>query len=136
MLLRSLEALEGQDAMRSLRGVKRADKGSGFKPHELCNGPSKLTQAFGITKANSNQIDLSTSQQLWLEEEIEMQESNIVTTRRVGIDNYDKEWVMKPLRFYVKGNRSVSLRDKQAESALVPDRRKTFNVFDVIKLQR
>lgn len=39
-LIRALEPVEGLDAMRARRGMERAE--------DLCSGPGKLTQAFGI----------------------------------------------------------------------------------------
>ena len=117
VLLRGLDMLEGQDLMRVMRGARRADKGDGLRPHELGNGQSKLTQAFGITKANSNQVDLTRSEQVWMKEGITIEESDIVVTHSVGIEKCDREWAKKPVRFYIRGNQSVSVRDKQAELA-------------------
>jgi len=37
-----LEPTEGLDAMKKNRSL--GDKGDKMKPHELCNGPSKLTK--------------------------------------------------------------------------------------------
>jgi DNA-3-methyladenine glycosylase len=46
VLLRALEPLQGLDAMRAARPAARRDV-------DLCNGPAKLCQAFGIAKADN-----------------------------------------------------------------------------------
>ena len=106
--------------MRSFRGVRRQDGGSKLKEHQLNNGPSKLCQALCIEKANLNKEDMTTSERLWLEddESYQMEDITIVTSTRIGIDSSKLEWAIKPLRFYILGNKCVSVRDKKAESNL------------------
>ena len=43
VLLRSLEPLDGQEQMKSVRASnsKSAEKGDKLKTHQLCNGPSQ-----------------------------------------------------------------------------------------------
>uniref|UniRef100_UPI00398F6365 DNA-3-methyladenine glycosylase n=1 Tax=Pristiophorus japonicus TaxID=55135 RepID=UPI00398F6365 len=114
VLLRSLEPLQGLDAMRQLRSKRRKASGKPLRDHELCNGPSKLCQAFNITKA-FDRGDLATGTELWMEPGPEIiQGADIVATSRIGI-GYAGEWVSKPLRFYIKGNKCVSVVDKKAE---------------------
>ncbi|XP_020373701.1 DNA-3-methyladenine glycosylase [Rhincodon typus] len=114
VLVRSLEPLQGLHTMRQLRSKRRREAGKPLKDHELCNGPSKLCQALDITKT-FDRGDLTTATEIWLEpgpEEISA--SDIVSTSRIGI-GYAGEWVNKPLRFYIKGNKCVSVVDKDAE---------------------
>lgn len=108
--------------MKSFRGVRRRDGGSKLKDFELGNGPSKLCQAFCIEKANLNKEDMATSNRFWLEDDNNSQEQDmtIVTSTRIGIASYGSEWALKPLRFYVVGNKCVSVKDKKAESELFP----------------
>ncbi|XP_071976909.1 DNA-3-methyladenine glycosylase isoform X2 [Engystomops pustulosus] len=114
VLLRSLEPIEGLDAMRNFRNVKRNIQ-KPLKDKELCNGPSKLCQAFAIEKTFDRQ-DLADDQSTWLEAGPEVQEEDIVSCARIGISNAG-EWTRKPLRFYIKNNMFVSVRDKMAETS-------------------
>lgn len=115
VLIRALEPTEGLDTMQKNRGL--ADKGDKVKPHDLCSGPSKLTKALNIVKSNGDQVDLATCSYLWLEDGLQVPNSDIISCSRIGIGNYAKEWTDKPLRFYVRGCRSVSIRCKAAEGA-------------------
>lgn len=117
VLIRSLEPSEGEDLMRKARSVKKSDKSKELKREQLCNGPSKLTQALGVTKANGDQVDLTTSPCIWVEKGTPNDKNDIVTCKRIGI-NYAEEWTDKPLRFYVRGCPSVSVRDKVAEAKI------------------
>ncbi|KAG8558501.1 hypothetical protein GDO81_017024 [Engystomops pustulosus] len=114
VLLRSLEPIEGLDAMRNFRNVKRNIQ-KPLKDKELCNGPSKLCQAFAIEKTFDRR-DLADDQSTWLEAGPEVQEEDIVSCARIGISNAG-EWTRKPLRFYIKNNMFVSVRDKMAETS-------------------
>ncbi|XP_069590040.1 DNA-3-methyladenine glycosylase isoform X2 [Ranitomeya imitator] len=115
VLLRSLEPIEGLDTMRKFRNVKRNVQ-KPLKDKELCNGPSKLCQAFAIEKSFDRQ-DLGNNLSTWLEDGPEILEEDIVSCARIGIGNAG-EWTRKPLRFYIKGNKFVSVRDKTAETAV------------------
>ena len=60
-------------------------------------------------------MDLATSPSIWVEEGNQIDKNDIVTCKRIGI-NSAEEWNDKPLRFYVRGCPSVSIRDKAAEA--------------------
>ncbi len=117
VLIRALDPVDGVEMMKKHRGVKRSDEGEGLKDTDLGSGPSKLTQALGITRGNSDQKDLVTSKSIWLEDGDEFGEEEIVVSKRVGIESAE-DWADKPLRFYVKGNKSVSVRYKEAEAKM------------------
>lgn len=51
MLVRAAEPLEGMEVMLQGRGTRRGASAPPLKPHQLCNGPSKLCQALALTKA-------------------------------------------------------------------------------------
>ncbi|XP_056391317.1 DNA-3-methyladenine glycosylase [Hyla sarda] len=116
VLLRSLEPMEGLDTMRVFRNVKRNVQ-KPLKDKELCNGPSKLCQAFAIEKS-FDRHDLTDDQNTWLEAGPEILEEDIVSCPRIGISNAG-DWTRKPLRFYIKDNEFVSVRDKAAETSSV-----------------
>ncbi|SHE33084.1 DNA-3-methyladenine glycosylase [Desulforamulus putei] len=93
VLIRAVEPLEGLDLMRKRRGRDRL--------HELCAGPARLVQAFGIT-GEHNRADL-TRGPLFIAPAPEPPPEIHVTTR-IGI----KEGADLPLRFYIKGNKFIS----------------------------
>uniref|UniRef100_H9GGQ2 DNA-3-methyladenine glycosylase II n=1 Tax=Anolis carolinensis TaxID=28377 RepID=H9GGQ2_ANOCA len=120
VLLRSLEPLEGLEAMqeqRLLLSRRRKEPPAPLKAWQLCNGPSKLCQALALDKT-LDQEDLSCHPDLWLEEgqeeEDKKEELAVVCARRIGISG---DWAHKPLRFYLRGNKYVSVVDKEAEGA-------------------
>ena len=101
--------------MHTLRKAKQKSTKKVFKEKELGNGPSKLTQALSIDKTTFNQYDITASENLWLEDGCAVDHGDIVTSTRIGVD-YAGEWAKKPLRFYIVGNKSISVRDKKAET--------------------
>ncbi|XP_054126740.1 DNA-3-methyladenine glycosylase [Melozone crissalis] len=114
VLLRSLEPLQGLEAMRELRSASRKAPSRLLKDWQLCNGPSKLCQAFGIDKA-FDQRDLTQDDAIWMVPGRDPPgEQDVVATTRIGIGNRG-EWAQKPLRFYLRGNRFVSVVDKKVE---------------------
>ncbi|KFU88019.1 DNA-3-methyladenine glycosylase, partial [Chaetura pelagica] len=114
VLLRSLEPLQGLEAMRELRSTARKAALKPLKDWQLCNGPSKLCQAFGIDKA-FDQRDLTQDAAIWMMPGKDLPgEHEVVATTRIGIGNRG-EWAQKPLRFYLRGNRFVSVVDKKTE---------------------
>ena len=117
VLIRAVDAVSGLEQMHKLRKAKQKSKSKVFKDLELGNGPSKLTQALSIDKDTFNQKDITTCESLWLENGFDVNEQDIVTSSRIGVD-YAGEWAKKPLRFYVMGNKSISVRDKKAEADL------------------
>lgn len=111
VLLRALEPVENIEIMRTTRGSKSTKK---QKDKEMTNGPSKLCQALQISKLAFNQIDLTSSDVLWLERGSDVDSGSVISCPRINI-GYAEEWKEKPLRFYVKGNDCVSVKDKAAE---------------------
>ncbi|XP_012587063.1 PREDICTED: DNA-3-methyladenine glycosylase, partial [Condylura cristata] len=115
VLLRALEPLQGQEAMRQLRSaLRRGSAGRTLKDRELCSGPSKLCQALAIDRG-FDQRDLAEDEAVWLERgPPEPGEQAVVAAPRVGIGQAG-EWALKPLRFYVRGSPWVSVVDRAAE---------------------
>jgi DNA-3-methyladenine glycosylase len=98
VLVRAVEPEEGVELMRLRRPVK--------KERELTNGPGKLCRALGID-GGYNGEDL-TGGRIWIEETgARFALDEIASGPRVGID-YAGEDVLKPWRFWVRGNEFVS----------------------------
>lgn len=117
VLLRSLEPLQGQDIMRSLRASRRKEGSKTVKDRELCNGPSKLCQALDVQRCLDRR-DLASDADVWLETDSEWVtpgERDVVSAPRIGIKSHG-EWAAKPLRFYLRGHHCVSVVDRAAES--------------------
>lgn len=96
VLLRAVEPLSGAELMAARRGLPETDV-------NLCNGPGKLCQAFGIDKRHYG-VDL-TRGKLFLSEGKRL--GKLGRSPRIGVD-YAEEWAQKPWRFFEQGNRWVS----------------------------
>lgn len=94
VLLRAVEPLEGIEIMRKNRGQHSI--------YNLCSGPGKLVQAFGIPMALNGTSVVEGPVKFF--EEPGGEPFEIVETTRIGISKA-ADW---PLRFYIKGNRFVS----------------------------
>ncbi|NXG08862.1 3MG glycosylase, partial [Sakesphorus luctuosus] len=117
VLLRSLEPLQGLDAMRELRRTARKAPTKMLKDWQLCNGPSRLCQALGIDKA-FDQRNLTQDTDIWMVPGQDLPgEHDVVATTRIGIGSRG-EWAQKPLRFYLRGNKFVSVVDKKMEKEM------------------
>jgi DNA-3-methyladenine glycosylase len=101
VLLRALEPVGGEKIMASRRGVV------GGRINSLAGGPGRLCMAMGITKAQ-NKLDV-TKPPLYIKNAPPVSLEEIVETTRVGVD-YAGEWKHSPWRFYIKGNKYVSMK--------------------------
>lgn len=99
-LIRAVEPVENIEKMRVRRGV--------MKDQNLTSGPGKLCIAMDITK-KLNGSDLL-GNKIWLEDFRTFSENGISVGKRIGID-YAEEFVEKPWRFWVRGNRFVSRKN-------------------------
>lgn len=115
VLLRALEPVENIPSMIKLR--QKRTPGKTFKSHELCNGPSKLCLSLDVSKDQINKEDMIKSTKIWMENGDEIKPDRIVHCKRINI-SYAEEWVDKPLRYYIQGNKCVSKLDKEAEKAM------------------
>ena len=100
VLIRALEPVDGADIMAKRRGILNG------KFRDLTNGPGKLCMAMGISKVQ-NKADL-TVPPLYVKDAPSIRSEDIVDATRVGVD-YAGEWKDKSLRFYIRGNRFVSI---------------------------
>jgi len=101
VLLRGLEPVAGEDIMAKRRRVTEG------KAANLTNGPSRLCMAMGISQLQ-NKADL-TAPPLYINDAPAVSPEDIVETIRIGVD-YAGEWKNRPWRFYIKGNRFVSVK--------------------------
>lgn len=93
VLLRALEPLDGVETMLERRGLRPLV--------DLCNGPAKLCQAFGIDRGDNGANLLEGD--IWIEDD-GFEVSQVATTARVGL-SAGKEAL---LRFYAEGSGFVS----------------------------
>jgi len=111
VLLRAIEPLEGIDCMQQLRAKARKtnddSKNKPLKLKMLSDGPSKLCMALDIDKDKINKLDITNSDEIWLERGVDVHEKDIMVGKRIGISRAG-EWNDKPLRFYVKDCEFVS----------------------------
>src|SRR5580698_8048674 len=95
LLVRALEPLQGLAQMAVGRGLTAQ-----AAPRLLTSGPGRLCQAFGITRATHNGIDLlSADSDLQLRDDGYGAQS-ILATPRIGITKAAE----RPLRFLISGN--------------------------------
>lgn len=99
VLIRALAAERGQE--------RWAERFPRLKPAQWLSGPGRLCRALEIGKAQ-NGLALQ-SRELWIEESGAVAAADIESAPRVGVDyaGAAAEW---PLRFYVRGEPSVSRR--------------------------
>ena len=99
VLVRALEPLQGLAQMAAWRGLAPH-----AAPRLLTSGPGRLCQAFGITRATHNGVDLlSTDSDLQLRDD-SYKTPSILTTPRIGITKAAE----RPLRYVIAGNPCVS----------------------------
>lgn len=95
ILVRALEPLQGLAQMAVGRGLA-----AHAAPRLLTSGPGRLCQAFGITRATHNGIDLlSADSDLQLRDD-GYDTHSVMTTPRIGITKAAE----RPLRFLISGN--------------------------------
>ena len=122
VLIRAIEPVSGLDIMQVSRSKKPGKsplkRTKPLKDHELCSGPSKLCQALGINKVNSDKMVLTNDDSIiWLENDQDISEEDIVVSTRVGIDGCGAEYASLPYRFYVRDCKSVSVKEVKKRKA-------------------
>jgi len=95
VLMRALEPVAGLELMRAARPKAKTDR-------DLCRGPARLAQAFGITRADDGD-DLRRGRIRVLDDGVEPAGAPHVGPR-IGI----REAVHEPWRWHVAGSRYVS----------------------------
>jgi DNA-3-methyladenine glycosylase len=104
VLFRALEPLSGIEEMAHSRGLTVLPS---THLAQFTNGPGRLAQAFGITRARDNGRDLtSPASGLWIGED-GFRKKNVQITPRVGITKAASD----PLRFILAGNPFLSRKN-------------------------
>jgi DNA-3-methyladenine glycosylase len=99
VLLRALEPLEGVTTMIEHRGgLGRGDL------RELCSGPGKLAQAFGVDGRHDGASVTRRGVDVWIASGNPLEPSSVVCGPRVGISKA----IAKPWRFMGRADRFVS----------------------------
>lgn len=106
VLIRAVEPISNIDDFSISRYNLEYNQLNSYKKKNLTNGPGKLTMAM--------EIDRNLDKMSILEDKIYIEDDNfrdfkIVEAKRVGID-YAEEWKDKLLRFYIEGNKYVSVK--------------------------
>jgi DNA-3-methyladenine glycosylase len=105
VLVRAIEPVQGTESMSEAR-FGRIGTLTAREKISLTNGPGKLCQALGITRAH-NGFDLCGDALFITESEASDGPFEVVETTRINID-YAEEAALYPWRFYIKDNPFVS----------------------------
>lgn len=110
VLIRALEPMMGIEEMSINRFKKQFSELTQKEVLNLTSGPSKLCIALKLDK-NLNKHSLLSDELFIAEIENEMYDFDIVECKRIGID-YAEEAKDFLWRYYIKGNKYVSIKDK------------------------
>jgi DNA-3-methyladenine glycosylase len=103
VLIRAVEPMEGIDIMLKRTGKITLDK-------TLTRGPGNVGKAFGIFKQHSGNYLLGNKIYL-MDDNIKINKEQIGTSVRIGVESAGADSLL-PYRFYLKGNKYVSGRNK------------------------
>lgn len=95
VLIRAVEPLEGLELIAARR--------AGRKREIWCDGPAKLTQAFGISGTQNGADVCNGESGLFVEEGESVREENILAMPRIGLNNVPEPWKSVPWRFTTRG---------------------------------
>lgn len=113
VLIRAAEPIEGIELMRYRRSLhpKTSLPKHSINPltlPNLCNGPGKLAQAMGFTRAQHDSLCLCSDARVYLEKDTSLVTNEIVTTTRIGITQGSE----LPYRFLLKDNPYISVKPR------------------------
>lgn len=103
VLIRSVEPLKGIDIMLKRTNKKTLDK-------TLTRGPGNVGKALGISKEYSGLFLLDEKIYL-LNDNYKIENENIRISKRIGVESAGRDALL-PYRFYLKGNRYVSGKNR------------------------
>ena len=102
ILIRAVEPVDGIEHMM----INRFNEINNKKMKDLTNGPGKLCIAMNINKSLYGE-DLCNSSSIYIVEGENIEEENIVYSKRINID-YAEEAIDFLWRYYIRGNKYVS----------------------------
>ncbi|MDU6742848.1 DNA-3-methyladenine glycosylase [Peptoniphilus harei] len=105
VLIRGVEPLENLDGISKNRFGKAYEDLSTYQRKNLSNGPGKLSMALGINRSLNGKV--LSKDYLYIEDADEISESDLLITKRIGIDYADEDANL-PLRFCLRDNPYVS----------------------------
>jgi DNA-3-methyladenine glycosylase len=103
ILIRALEPVKGIDEMLKRTGKQKLD-------HTLTRGPGNVSKALGIDILQTG-ISLRSAHLFLADDGFSYPDEQIIASPRIGVD-YAGEDALLPYRFYIKGNRFVSGKNK------------------------
>jgi DNA-3-methyladenine glycosylase len=95
VLIRAVEPLEGLELIATRRGERKREI--------WCDGPAKLSQAFGINGSQNGVSVCSRESGLFVEEGEHAREESILATPRIGLNNVPEPWRSIKWRFTTRG---------------------------------
>ena len=103
VLIRAIEPLEGIDIMLKRTGKLKPD-------HTLTRGPGNVGKALGISKKHSG-LHLLDDEIYIADDGLALYENEIGSSVRIGVESAGTDALL-PYRFYVRGNKYVSGKNK------------------------
>ena len=103
VLIRAVEPLQGIDIMLQRTGKLKAD-------YTLTKGPGNVGKALGISKQHSG-LHLLDNEIYLMNDEFILNENEIGVSKRIGVESAGADALL-PYRFYVRGNKYVSGKNK------------------------
>ena len=103
VLIRAVEPLQGADIMLQRTGKRKAD-------FTLTKGPGNVGKALGIFKKHSG-MHLLDEEIYLIDDNFKIDPGLIGTSKRIGVESAFPDSEL-PYRFYIKGNKYVSGRNK------------------------
>ena len=91
VLIRAIQPIDGMEIMLERRSGRDTF------------GPGKICQAMGIKKSENGADLTGTASGVWIEAGVQVPNSLVTKSPRVGLNNTPEPWLSKPWRFLVKG---------------------------------
>ena len=104
VLIRAIDPIEGLDFIAKQR--------KGVSQKQWCNGPAKLCKSLVITGKLNGYNLMSHNDTLWIENAEPINDCDILSGPRVGIDNVPEPWKSIPWRFMIKDFQSILPKQK------------------------